>query len=131
MSRTAKERSPIKLALIMVAALAVIGLLQPTVSAWLYKGENGPTAPKVELNPNQTPSKMNGSATNPALMPGADPFKAHLEKNGASPAPLAKPSTATQSNSTSPHPAGADPFKAFLEQQKQLGKEVGVSPFGK
>jgi len=64
-------------------------------------------------------------------MPGADPFKAHLEKNGASPAPLAKPSTATQSNSTSPHPAGADPFKAFLEQQKQLGKEVGVSPFGK
>jgi hypothetical protein len=131
MSRTAKQRSPIKLALIMVAALAVIGLLQPTVSAWLGQDENGPTAPKVELNSNPSASAPNGSPTYPALMPGEDPFKAHLEKNGASPAPLAKPSTATQSNSTSPHPAGADPFKAFVEQQKQLGKEVGVSPFGK
>jgi len=131
MIRSMKELSQTKLALIMVAALALIWLLQPTVSAWLGPDETGPTAPKVELNPNQTLFTPNGSPTYPALMPGEDPFKAHLEKNGASPTPIAKPSTGTPGPSTSANPAGADPFKAFLEQQKQLGKEVGVSPFGK
>ena len=126
-----KELSHTKLALIMVAALALIWLLQPTVSAWLGPDENGHTASKLELNANQTPTTLNGSPTVPALMPGVDPFKAHLEKNGASPTPLAKPSTGMPSQSTSANPTGADPFKAFLEQQKQLGKEVGVSPFGK
>jgi len=126
-----KELSQTKLALIMVTALALIWLLQPTVSAWFDQDKSGPTAPKVELNSNQSASTLNGSLTVPAHMPGADPFKAHLEKNGASPTPLTKPSTVTPSHLTSANPTGADPFKAFIEQQKQLGKEVGVSPFGK
>lgn len=126
-----KELSQTKLALIMVTVLALIWLLQPTVSAWLGPEETGPTVPKVELNSNPPVSTPNGSPTYPALMPGEDPFKAHLEKNGASPAPLAKPSAGMPGPSTTANPKGADPFKAFLEQQKQLGKEVGVSPFGK
>lgn len=128
MSESTKQFSPSKLALIMVAALALVWLLQPTLSEWLANEKNGPSAPKIELNPSQAESTLNGSPTVPSLMPGVDPFKAHVEKNGVSPMPLAKPSTGTQSNSPSSQPAGADPFKTFLEQQN---KDVGVSPFGK
>jgi hypothetical protein len=131
MSRSTKELTNSKLALIMLAALGLIWLLQPTFSGWLGKDENGPTAPKVELNPNPTASTPNGSSTDPAAIPGSDPFKAHLEKNGPSPTPLAKLSVSTPGHSTSTKPTIADPFKAFLDQQKQLDKEVGVSPFGK
>jgi hypothetical protein len=131
MSRSIKELSQTKLALIMVASLALIWLLQPTVSAWLDQDETGSTAPKVELIPNQTPSTLNGSPTVPAFMPGEDPFKAHIEKNGLSPTPLVKPLASTPSQSTSANPMGVDPFKAFLEQQKQQSKDAGVSPFGK
>jgi hypothetical protein len=130
MRRSTTELSHTQLALIMVASLAIVWLLQPTVSAWLGEDETGPTAPKVESNPNQTPSTLNGSTTYPALMPGEDPFKAHLEKNGASPTPLAKPSASMPNQSTSTNSTGSDPFKAFVDQQKQLSKEVGVSPFG-
>ena len=131
MSRSMKELSQTKLALFMVASLALIWLLQPTVSAWLDQDETGPTAPKIELNSNQTPSTLNGSPTVPAFTPGVDPFKAHIEKNGLSPTPLVKPLASTPSQSTSANPTGADPFKAFLEQQKQQSKDAGVSPFGK
>ena len=131
MSDSTKQFSPSKLALIMVAALALVWLLQPTLSEWLANEKNEAAAPKIELIPNQAESPVNGSPTVPALMPGADPFKAHIEKNGVSPTPLANPAASTPNNSTSLKPLGADPFKAFLEQQKQLGKDVGVSPFGK
>lgn len=131
MSRSTKELSNFKLALIMVAALGLVWLLQPTFSGWLGKDESGTTAPKVVLNPNQTSPTLNVSPTDPAIMPGYDPFKAHLEKNGASPVPFTNPSDSTLSHSTSNKPTIADPFKAFLDQQKQLDKQVGVSPFGK
>jgi hypothetical protein len=126
-----KELSQTKLALVMVASLALIWLLQPNVSAWLDQAKTGPTAPKVELNPNQTPSTLNGSPTVPAFIPGVDPFKAHIERNGLSPTALIKPLASTPSQSTSANTTGADPFKAFLEQQKQQSKDAGVSPFGK
>jgi hypothetical protein len=64
-------------------------------------------------------------------MPGVDPFKAHLEKQGASPAPLANPSRNPPNNVSGTNPPGADPFKAFLEQQKRQEKDAGVSPFRK
>jgi hypothetical protein len=128
MSRNTKQFSQSKRALIMVAALALIWLLQPTLSEWLGKEKNPPGVPTIELNPNLPESTLNPSPTVPALMPGVDPFKAHLEKNGASPASLANSSRSPQSNSTSANSLTPDPFKAFLEQQK---KDAGVSPFGK
>lgn len=131
MGHRTKQFPPSKLAVFMVAALALVWLLQPTLSEWLGKEKNGPAAPKIELDPNQGESTVNGSPTVPALMPGADPFKAHLEKNGVSPTPIANPSRNPQSNSTSANSTGTDPFKAFLEQQKQQSKDAGVSPFGK
>lgn len=72
-----------------------------------------------------------GSATATPFAPGTDPFKAHLDKNGASPglAPLASPGA--QSNATSQGSVGTDPFKAFLDKEKQMGQGVGISPFGK
>jgi hypothetical protein len=131
MSRSTKQFSPSKLALIMVAALGLVWLLQPTLSEWLANGKSEPTAPKIELNPNQAEPTVNGSPTVPALMPGVDPFKAHIEKNGVSPTPLVNPPASTHNNSTNSKPLGADPFKAFIEQQKQQNKDAGVSPFGK
>lgn len=115
----------------MVAALALIWLLQPVVSEWLGHEKNGTaTTPKV-FNPNPSESTVTGSPTFPSLIPGTDPFKAHLEKNGASPAPMTNPSVGSQGVTSSPNSTGTDPFKAFLEQQKQLNKDVRVSPFGK
>lgn len=131
MTQGTKQLSPRKLALLMVAALALIWLLQPAVSEWLRDEKNGNKATQRTLNPNQTESPWNGSPTIPSLIPGTDPFKAHLEKNGPSPSPLTQPSAGSQSNSSSANSTGSDPFKAFLDQQKQLNKEVRVSPFGK
>jgi hypothetical protein len=126
-----KQLSQGKLALIMVVALGLIWLLQPTFSSWLGETKNTPAARQIESNPNLTESGSNASPTFPALMPGVDPFKAHIEKNGLLPTPFANPSASTPSNSTSVKPTGTDPFKAFLEQQKQQNKDAGVSPFGK
>lgn len=131
MSRNTKQSSEIKLALIMVAALALIWLVQPTVSEWLDKEKNAPAVPKTQLNSSLPESTPNVSPTVPALMPGVDPFKAHLETQGVSPTPLANPSRSPPSNVASTNSLGADPFKAFLEQQKQQDKDAGVSPFRK
>jgi len=76
----------------------------------------------------------------PALKPGADPFKAHIEKNGLAPNFSPVQSSNSQNNAASAsnslntnaaNQAGADPFKAFLEKQKQQSKDAGISPFGK
>jgi len=131
MSRNTKQSSQIKLALIMVAALALIWLVQPTVSEWLGKEKSTPAVPKNTLNSSLPESTPNVSPTVPALTPGVDPFKAHLEKQAASPAALANPSRSPPSNVASTNSPGADPFKAFLEQQKQQEKDAGVSPFKK
>jgi hypothetical protein len=123
-----KQFSQGKLALIMVVALGLIWLLQPTISGWLGETKTTPAAPQIESNPNLTESKSIDSPTAPAPTPGVDLFKAHIEKNGLPPTPLVKPLASTPSQSTSANPTGVDPFKAFLEQQS---KDVGVSPFGK
>jgi hypothetical protein len=126
-----KQFSQGNLALIMVVALGLIWLLQPTFSGWLGETKTTPAAPQIESNPNRTESKSNASPKASAPTPGVDPFKAHIEKNGLSPVPLANPSASTPSSSTGVKPVGADPFKAFLEQQKQQNKDAGISPFGK
>ena len=131
MSRNTKQSSQIKLALVMVAALALIWLVQPTVSEWLGREKNVPVVPKPPLNSSLPESMPNVSPTAPALMPGVDPFKAHLEKQGMSPTALANPSRSPSSNVASTNSLGADPFKAFLEKQKQQDKDAGVSPFRK
>jgi hypothetical protein len=131
MSRNTKQSSQLKLALIMVAVLALIWLVQPTVSEWLGKEKSTPALPKTQSSSSLPESTPNVSPTVPALMPGVDPFKAHLEKQGASPVPLANPTRNPPNNVSGTNPPGADPFKAFLEQQKQQEKDAGVSPFKK
>ena len=90
----------------------------------------------------QNPAELTETPTptEPARMPGADPFKAHIEKNGLAPSSATSPSmnaqnnagsTNTTSNANAVNQAGTDPFKAFLEKQKQASKDAGVSPFGK
>jgi len=92
------------------------------------------------VNQNQAESKQTATPTVPALMPGVDPFKAHIEKNGLSPATVTNSASNSQNTSAGfiNSPAGstvtqpgADPFKAFLDKQKQQSKDAGVSPFGK
>ena len=92
------------------------------------------------MNQNQAESKQTATPTVPALMPGVDPFKAHIEKNGLAPSPspnpaLNSPNKGARENNAlrtnSANQTGADPFKAFLEKQKQESKDAGISPFGK
>jgi hydrogenase/urease accessory protein HupE len=117
-------------------------LVQSALSEWPAQGKNSEPMQKSERsqNPaeaNQT-TTQNATPTVPALMPGADPFKAHIEKNGlalnhvpnAAP-PVTPPSSPTAAPSQAANQAGADPFKAFLEKQKQQSKDAGISPFGK
>lgn len=116
----------------MVAALALIWFLQPSVSQWLGNSPNPSSSPNTAVKPQQPPPAMpDGSTTASPFTPGTDPFKVHLEKNGASPglAPLA--SLGAQSNATSQGSVGTDPFRAFLDKEKQMGQGVGISPFGK
>jgi len=49
----------------MVAALALIWFVQPTVSEWLGKEKNIPAVPKVELNSKLPESTPNVSPTAP------------------------------------------------------------------
>jgi hypothetical protein len=132
MQQNTKQLSQRKLALAMVAALTLIWFLQPSVSQWLGNSPNPSSSPNAAVKPQQPPPTMpDGSATATPFTPGTDPFKAHLDKNGASPglAPLASPGA--QSNATSQGSVGTDPFKAFLDKEKQMGQGVGISPFGK
>ena len=83
MSLHIKNSGNAKLALIMAAALFLIWLVQPTISEWLGQGQNSVPIQKTELNPTE-PNQV-ATPTVPVLMPGADPFKAHIEKNGLAP----------------------------------------------
>ena len=135
-----KNSSNAKLALFMVAALFLIWLVQPRLSQWTGPDQNAAALPKADVNQKQAESKQTATPTVPALMPGVDPFKAHIEKNGLAPAPVTNSASNSQNTSagfmnspvgnlvTQP---GADPFKAFLDKQKQQSKDAGVSPFGK
>lgn len=140
MSLHIKNSGNVKLALIMAAALFLIWLVQPTISKWLGQGQNSVPIQKTEQNPNLTEPNQVATPTVPVLMPGADPFKAHIEKNGLAPNLAPVQSSNSQNNAASANnslninaanQAGADPFKAFLEKQKQQSKDVGISPFGK
>jgi hypothetical protein len=144
MSLHIKNSGNAKLALIMAAVLFLIWLVQPTVSEWLGQGQNSESIQKTQQNPSPLEPNQAATPTVPALMPGADPFKAHIEKNGLAPnlAPNLAPvhSSNSQKNTASTNhslstnatnQAGVDPFKAFLEKQKQQSKDAGISPFGK
>ena len=130
-----KNSGNAKLALFMVAALFLIWLIEPRLSQWAGPDQNAAPLPKADVNQNQAESKQTATPTVPALMPGVDPFKAHIEKNGLAPSAgnAASPNAANHNaaNNSVTHQAGADPFKAFLEKQKQDSKAAGISPFGK
>ena len=125
-----------KLTLAMVVALAFIYAVQPYISEFM--GSEKKTAPEQKSEPDTTlPAATQTETTlGPSLIPGTDPFKAHIEKNGtsgnkASASTPLKPSanpTLPSGNSVS---SGTDPFKVFLDEQKKQSKEAGVSPFGK
>ena len=124
-----------KLALLMAAALFLVWLVQPTISERLGNVKNTGSVPPTEVKLSPTESPQTQVPTVPAAMPGTDPFKAHIEKNGLAPSAgnAASPNAANHNaaNNSVTHQAGADPFKAFLEKQKQDSKAAGISPFGK
>ena len=125
MSFNMKNSSNAKLALLMAAALFLVWLVQPTISERLGNVKNTGSVPPTEVKLSPTESPQTQVPTVPAAMPGADPFKAHIEKNGLA------PSAGNADNHNATHQAGTDPFKAFLEKQKQDSKAAGISPFGK
>jgi hypothetical protein len=135
MSFNMKNSSNAKLALLMAAALFLVWLVQPTISERLGNVKNTGSVPPTEVKLSPTESPQTQVPTVPAAMPGADPFKAHIEKNGLAPGAgnAASPNAANNNaaNNSFTHQAGADPFKAFLEKQKQDSKAAGISPFGK
>jgi hypothetical protein len=135
MSFNMKNSSSAKLALLMAAALFLVWLVQPTISERLGNVKNTGSVPPTEVKLSPTESPQTQVPTVPAAMPGADPFKAHIEKNGLAPSAgnAASPNAANNNaaNNSVTHQAGADPFKAFLEKQKQDSKAAGISPFGK
>ena len=135
MSLNMKNSGNAKLALLMAAALFLIWLVQPTISERLGNVKNTGSVPPTEVKLSPTESQQTQVPTVPAAMPGADPFKAHIEKNGLAPGAgnAASPNAANNNaaNNSVTHQAGADPFKAFLEKQKQDSKAAGISPFGK
>jgi hypothetical protein len=140
MSLNIKHSGNAKLALIMAIALFLIWLVQPTLSEWLGKDKNAAVRPTPEVTQTTIESTQTATPTVPASMPGADPFKAHIEKNGLAPSPSPNPAVTFPNNAArennalrtnSANQTGTDPFKAFLEKQKQESKDAGISPFGK
>ena len=126
----------VKLTLVMLAALAFIYVAQPYVSE--FRGSEKNKAPDQKSEPSANlPAPPQTQATSvQSLTPGADPFKAHIEKNrplenkaaaSTPPNPNTNP-TLPSGNTVS---SGSDPFKAFLEEQKKQTKDAGISPFGK
>ena len=140
MSLHIKNSGNAKLALIMAAALFLVWIVQPTLSEWIGKDKNATLLPKSEVIQNQPDLTQTVTPTVPASIPGVDPFKAHIEKNGLAQAPVSNSAPNSQNtaagfmNSPVGNPVaqpGADPFKAFLDKQKQQSKDAAVSPFGK
>ena len=124
----------------MVAAVSLFWLIEPRLSQWADPDQNAASLIKADVNQNQADSSQIATPTIPALMPGIDPFKAHIEKNGLAPAPTTNPAPNSQNTGfgsinseigNSVTQPGSDPFKAFLDKQKQQSKDAGVSPFGK
>jgi hypothetical protein len=126
----------IKLTLIMLAALAFIYVAQPYVTEFIGSEKNKAPDQKLEPSANLPAPPQTEATPVQSLTPGADPFKAHIEKNGplenkAAASTTPKPSTNPTLPSGNTVSSGTDPFKAFLEEQKKQPKEAGISPFGK
>ena len=126
----------VKLTLVMLAALAFIYVAQPYISE--FRGSEKNKAPDQKSEPNANlPAPPQTQATSvQSLTPGADPFKAHIEKNRplenkAAASTTANPNTNPTLPSGNTVSSGSDPFKAFLEEQKKQTKDAGISPFGK
>ena len=126
----------VKLTLVMLAALAFIYVAQPYISE--FRGSEKNKAPDQKSEPSANlPAPPQTQATSiQSLTPGADPFKAHIEKNR----PFENKAAASTTPNTNTNPtlpsgntvsSGSDPFKAFLEEQKKQTKDAGISPFGK
>jgi hypothetical protein len=126
----------VKLTLVMLAALAFIYVAQPYVSEFRGSEKNKAPYQKSEPSANLPAPPQTQATSVQSLTPGADPFKAHIEKNrplenkaaaSTTPNPNTNP-TLPSGNTVS---SGSDPFKAFLEEQKKQTKDAGISPFGK
>ena len=120
----------------MLAALAFIYVAQPYVTEFIGSEKNKAPDQKLEPSANLPAPPQTQATSVQSLTPGADPFKAHIEKNrplenkaaaSTTPNPNANP-TLPSGNTVS---SGSDPFKAFLEEQKKQTKDAGISPFGK
>ena len=125
-----------KLTLIMLAALAFIYVAQPYVSEFIGSEKNKAPDQKLEPSANLPAPPQTEATPVQSLTPGADPFKAHIEKNGtsgnkASASTPLKPSANPTLPSGNTVSSGTDPFKVFLDEQKKQSKEAGASPFGK
>ena len=126
----------VKLTLVMLAALAFIYVAQPYVTEFIGSEKNKAPDQKLEPSANLPAPPQTQATSVQSLTPGADPFKAHIEKNrplenkaaaSTTPNPNTNP-TLPSGNTVS---SGSDPFKAFLEEQKKQTKDAGISPFGK
>jgi hypothetical protein len=125
-----------KLSLIMLAALAFIYVAQPYISEFIGSEKNKAPEQKSEPSANLPAPPQTQATSVQSLTPGADPFKAHIEKNGplenkAAASTTPKPSTNPTLPSGNTVSSGTDPFKAFLEEQKKQTKDAGILPFGK
>ena len=128
----------VKLTLVMLAALAFIYVAQPYVSEFRGSEKNKTPDQKSEPSANLPAPPQTQATSVQSLTPGADPFKAHIEKNrplenkaAASTTPNPNPNTHPTLPSGNTVSSGSDPFKAFLEEQKKQTKDAGISPFGK
>jgi hypothetical protein len=130
------EASKIKLTLTMAAVLVFVYLAQPYISGLFNNNPNIGSAPMPDPAIATTGAAQTESTPLSTLPTGADPFKAHIEKNGLSSKSIVG-NTVTSSSQESSSSAGnaavkgADPFKAFLDQQKSQSKDAAISPFGK
>ena len=122
MQQNTKQLSQRKLALAMVAALTLIWFLQPRVSQWLGNSPNPSSSPNAAVKPQQPPPAMpDGSATATPFAPGTDPFKAHLDKNGASPRAGPPGFTGRSKQRHKPGLCGHRHFQGFFGQRKADG----------
>lgn len=123
-----------KLIVAMAVVLLLIYVAQPYISGFTGTEKSSSTAQPQDSSATPSSTAPKEPTSVQTLPAGSDPFKAHLEKNGASAqtATSGKPSTPNASlPSGNAANGGSDPFKAFLEQQKKQSKDAGVSPFGK
>lgn len=130
------EASKTKLILTMALVLVFVYLAQPYISGLWGNNKNVNPAPMPDSATASPSVTQTESTPVPTLPTSADPFKAHIEKNGLSSKSIdghtvTSPNQGVSSSAANAAVKGADPFKAFLDQQKSQSKDAGISPFGK